>query len=229
MVRVKLVSGMSLYTSAASLEFSLNIRRQNGTRMNINTILQDYFQSRCVGKLIPVFISRTECYMRLFVLFFLFGCRLSPVLSVQRVLVSVGNPRAGLFISLLLFLFLFLGQRPFEILDHAFFLFLGPVALDFLKERDTERKNKRQRERRREPRFHDWRLIRNKNLCNLSLHLGSPTTSRSVGSRSFVLDAIGLRAKGGDVVLSSERKKERTEETHIYDGNVARKAFCRET
>lgn len=90
----------------------------------------------------------------------LFCSGFSPVLSVQRVLVSVGNPGAGFFISLLLFLFLFLGQRPFEVLDHTFFLFLRPVALDFLK-----------RESRSETRFKNESSIRNKNLQNPSLYL----------------------------------------------------------
>lgn len=57
-----------------------------------------------------------------------------PVLAVERLLVSVGDP-GKLLLPLLLLLLLFLGQSPLEVLDHSILLLLWAVTLTLLVER----------------------------------------------------------------------------------------------
>ncbi len=57
-----------------------------------------------------------------------------PVLSAERLLVSVGDP-GELLLPLLLFLLLFLGQCPLEVLDHSILLLLRSITLTLLAER----------------------------------------------------------------------------------------------
>lgn len=57
-----------------------------------------------------------------------------PVLAVERLLVSVGDP-GELLLPLLFLLLLLLGQSPLEVLDHAILLLLWAVTLTLLVER----------------------------------------------------------------------------------------------
>lgn len=57
-----------------------------------------------------------------------------PVLSAERLLVSVGDP-GELLLPLLLLLLLLLGQSPLEVLDHSVLLLLRAVTLTLLVER----------------------------------------------------------------------------------------------
>lgn len=60
--------------------------------------------------------------------------RVLPVLPVERLLVSIGDP-GELLLPLLFLLLLLLGQSPLEVLDHSILLFLRTITLTLLGER----------------------------------------------------------------------------------------------